>query len=172
MDNQKRLPLLILVLSVLLFPAVAHANMVWPSLLIMERLYGWGIILVGLVIEIPVIRYITQSTLSRAVKNTVAINTGSAILGIVVIPLSGIVYALLGALLRMGTFHPVSIVLEMLFNALVTAAVELAILKAIYSLYLKEKLSLNRWNFLLFWLINVGSVGAAYATLLFKPFES
>ena len=57
MINEKIKYGIVCLISFLLMPVYASANMVWPSLYIAEGMRSWYVILIGLVIEILFVKY-------------------------------------------------------------------------------------------------------------------
>ena len=75
----------------LISPAVAKANMIWPSIFILEQYYTWYIIAAGLVVEIVAAWFFLKVSFVKAVWIMFVTNAVSAVLGLLLIPISGIV---------------------------------------------------------------------------------
>lgn len=96
-----------------LWPQPVWANVVWPALYVQTRLSsGWAIGL-GLVIECAFVRWLFGLTVQRTALAVFCANLVSALLGMVLLPLAGIVWELFPAsvynwLLGWGTFNPLT----------------------------------------------------------------
>lgn len=144
------------------------ANVVWPSLYLGGRLFTWWIIGTGLVIEFFFVLWLTKATLPRAGLMTLAMNAVSAGIGIIGIPLSGIVWELIASITIMplfdwGTFNPVTWFVSCVLAAFLNAAVETASLRFIF------KVAWTRRSFLWLALANFITVGLAMASIMMRP---
>jgi hypothetical protein len=68
---------------------LSFADMVWPALLLENRLLTWWAILVGLFVEYFFVRRITHLSFSRAALADVCMNAASALLGSQLAPSEG-----------------------------------------------------------------------------------
>lgn len=162
----------LLVAAALALPAVAYANIVWPALYLETRLFSWWAISVGLVIEYFFVRRLFDLAPGRAALADISANAASAIVGVVLIPISGIVWELFPAsvynwALGWGTFNPITWMGTFFLACLINAVLEGAVYKKMFKLDLKFK-SKNFW-----WLVlaNAFSVGVALASLLVVPLQ-
>ena len=123
MINEKTKFGLICLISFLLMPVCAGANMVWPSLYIAEGMRSWYVISVGLVFEIIFVKGFLKQTYLKSVLIAFVMNLVSTVLGVVAIPLSGFIGEILMIPFDTGTFHPshwlVSYVFAVLSNVLI-----------------------------------------------------
>ena len=144
------------------------ANVVWPSLYLGGRLFTWWIIGTGLVIEFFFVLWLTKATLPRSGLMTLAMNAVSAGIGIIGIPLSGIVWELIASITIMplfdwGTFNPVTWFVSCVLAALLNAAVETTSLRFLF------KVTWTRRSFLWLALANFVTVGMAMVSIMMRP---
>ena len=135
----------------LLVPLVACANMVWPSLYIIEQYYSWYVILAGLCIEIIAAHMILKTTWMKSAHIMFVVNALSAIIGLFLIPVSGLVVEILTIPFGNGTFHLSHWILDYICVVLVNTIVEGEALKLIYKYSFKS-------NFLWLFCANLLSV--------------
>ena len=95
----KKRTLAIVPLFMMLFPTVASANIVWPSIYIAEGMRSFQVILLGLFIETVFVKIFEKQTWLRAVLISVIMNLVSTLLGIILIPAIGFIGTLLLGLL-------------------------------------------------------------------------
>jgi hypothetical protein len=145
--------------------------MVWPALYLETRLFSWWAIVLGLLVEFVAIRWIFRVPASRAVRADLGANAASALLGIPLVPLAGVLWELFPASLYMsllgwGTFNPVTWGATFALACLINAAVEGFVLRRYFGL------PVGRRQF--WWLVaaNAISVGAAFASLFLFPAEA
>lgn len=144
------------------------ADVVWPSLFLAGRLFAWWIIGAGLLIEWAFVIRLTRTTLVRAGVMTVVMNAISAAVGIVGIPLSGIIWEFIAAatvmpLFNWGTFNPVTWFVSCILAALLNTVVETASLRLLFRV---------AWTKRLFWwlaLANAITVGMALISIMISP---
>ncbi|MDE6715397.1 MAG: hypothetical protein K2J74_02825 [Muribaculaceae bacterium] len=157
-DNQIRTLVAILALFA---PSVAMANMIWPSIYIVEQYYVWYVILAGLIIEIIAAHLFLKTNWKRSILIMFAANAISAILGLLLIPVSGIIVEFLTLPFGGGTFHISHWIIDYLCAVLANTVVEGLSLKWIFKYPFKS----NFW-----WLFcaNLISVIICVALLLLK----
>lgn len=143
-----RVGLTILSISV---PIAAYANMIWPSIYIVEQYYVWYIILSGLFIEILAAHLFLKTNWRRSIFIMFVANAISALLGLLLIPVSGIVVELLTLPFGGGTFQLSHWILDYLCVVLANTIVEGMSLKRIFKLKFKS-------NFLWLFCANLISV--------------
>lgn len=140
------------------------ADVVWPSLYLVDRLFAWWIIGAGLLIEWAFVFRLTRSTLLRAGAMTVVMNVISTLVGIVGIPLSGIIWEFVAApLFNLGTFSPITWFVSCVLAALLSTVVETASLCLIFRV---------AWTRRLFWwlaLANAITTGMALISIMLSP---
>lgn len=135
MRNLNRVALTILSLWV---PIVAYANMIWPSLYIIDQYYVWYVILAGLLIEIFAAHLFLKTNWGRSVFIMFVANAISAILGLLLIPVSGIVVELLTIPFGGGTFQLSHWILDYLCVVLANTIVEGLSIKWIFKFPFKS----------------------------------
>lgn len=113
-------------------PLFARANMIWPSIYIVEQYYSWYVISVGLLIEIVAAHLFLKIDWKKSILVMIAANAISAIVGLLLIPLSGIVVELLTLPFGGGTFHISHWLLDYLCVVLINSCIELLVLKWIF----------------------------------------
>ena len=162
-----------IILLLVLFPAVTHANVVWPALFLETRLFSWWAILVGLLIEYLFVRKLFQVSPQKAMLATISANTASAVLGIILIPLAGLAWEIFPGLLfyhvlKMGTFNPITWCATFLIACAVNVALEGLVYKKTFMLNFLFKSRMFFW----FMLANTASVGVATVSLIINPVPS
>ncbi len=162
---------LILVLF-LLQPTKAHANMVWPALYLEIRLCSWWAVLVGLLVEYLFVRWLFKLPPLRALWADILANTFSTIVGILLIPLAGIVWELFPGSLYMwifnwGTFNPLTWLGTILIASFINTLLERLVYKKIFHLNIGFKQKEFRWLFI----ANFLTVVIAFASLWIMPLE-
>lgn len=145
----------------LLLPLTAMANMIWPSIYIVDGYYSWYVILSGLIIETIAARFFLKLTWLNAFLTMFGVNLISALLGLVLIPVSGIVVEV--AMLPFGspTFSIVNWVLDFTAVFVVNSIVEGLALKWIYKYPFKK-------NFRWLLAANAVSVLICFVSMLIK----
>lgn len=146
----------------------AHADVVWPALYLETRLLAWWVILSGLLVEFFFIWKIFDLSPKRALIANLAANGASALLGVLLIPVAGLLWELfshftIGLLWNIRTFHPVTWCATYVLACLVNTALENFVLQKAF------RLPFTRRTFA--WLLgaNAISVGMAFASLRFLP---
>ena len=123
------------------------ADVVWPSMFLTGRLFAWWIIVAGLVIEWGFVLRLTQTTLLRAGIMTLVMNTVSAGVGILAIPVSGLLWEFVAMvtvqpLFHWGTFNPITWFVSCILAAFLNTIIETASLRLIFKV---------AWTKRLFW---------------------
>jgi len=157
-----------LALGVVAFPTAAYANAAWPGLFLAARTWAWWAIAIGLLIEWPVVRRITQQSWVRSAWFTLAINAASTVAGAaMMLIVGGLVYYGLGRVLihgfKISSPNLALGTLVFLIAAAVNAGIEFAVL---------WKIARIPWRARSVWLLalaNLASVGAAFLSLLLSP---
>jgi hypothetical protein len=113
------------------------ADMVWPALLWENRLLTWWAILVGLFVEYFFVRRITNLSFSRAALADVCMNAASALLGIIFIPIAGIIWevfpgSVLYKVFHIGTFNPGTWLVTVLVAAILNTYIERFALRRLF----------------------------------------
>ncbi len=140
------------------------ADVVWPALFLEERLLSVWIILGGLVIEYFFVWLITDLGALKAIWADLVMNAASTALGIVLIPVVGLLLAIFpGDLL--GTFSPVGWGLTFILAVLLNTWIEAIVLWKGFKQHLGKR---ELW---LLCLANTLSVGFAFITFLIVPIK-
>jgi hypothetical protein len=144
------------------------ADMVWPALILEQRLISVIPICIGLVVEWLALRFGGFGlSWKRAAIVDVAMNAVSAVVGIPVIPLLGLAWEVVpGQLLyrlNIGTFNPITWLATLVIATVVTALIEAGVVAWGF------KLAITRKRFGVLFLANGASIGIAFASLLLHP---
>jgi len=160
----------IVVLLLLVSPA-AIADVVWPALYLETRLFSWWAIGVGLVAEYLFIRWLFRRSIQRSVAATVAANAASSVVGVLLIPIAGILWEFFPGSIYMhflhwGTFNPVTWAATFVLACFINTGIEAVVYKKGF------KFQIRRREFLWIAVVNAVSVGIAFVTLFLVPVES
>src|SRR5438552_19060380 len=106
------------------------ADIVFPELLLAGRLLAWWVILVGLAVELPIVRLLTGFNLKRCIIADLAMNTISALVGVVLIPVLGLGWELGGSRLfgEIG-FNSVHWPVTFAFCVVINSVIEQSVLR-------------------------------------------
>ncbi len=157
MINKKTKYGLVCLISFLLMPVCASANMVWPSLYIAEGMRSWYVILIGLVAEIIFVKYFLKQSYLKSVLIAFVMNLTSTVLGIVAIPLSGFIGEILMIPFGTGTFHPTHWLMSYVFVVLSNVLIEGFTIKSIFKHSFKK----------MFWWLFVANALSVIVCILF-----
>lgn len=148
--------------TLLATPFLCKANMIWPSIYIVEQYLTWYVIIAGLIIETAAARHFLKTQWLKSFLIMLAANAISAIVGIVLIPFSGIIVELLTIPFGGGTFDISHWILDYIFAILCNTCIEGLALKLIF----KYKFKPNFW-----WLFaaNALSIIICIISLLLLP---
>lgn len=127
--------LLLLFLSV---PLIAFANVIWPSIYILSQVYCWYVIVAGLVVEFFAVKFFGKASWGRSAVITAVMNAVSALVGWVLIPVSGILTEFLLFPFEQATFHLSHWIVDYVFVALVNTCVEGLSIKLIFKYSFKR----------------------------------
>lgn len=89
MNFKKLFLLLPVMLTLIVIPVSASANIVWPSLYIAEGMHSWYVILCGILIEGAFIKIFTKKPIFTSLGLSVVMNAISTLVGIILIPFAG-----------------------------------------------------------------------------------
>ncbi len=158
----------IIVGILLILPTAALANVVWPALYVETKASSVPIIGLSLALEYLAIRWLFRRGIGRSLLYTLAANAASGVVGLVVRPISGLVWELsLGWLVMWmfdwGTFNPVAWFFVPVIGGAINAAFELLTVKLVW----KERFS--RRAFMVLWAINWITVGMATIWVVLYP---
>ncbi len=141
----------------LTLPFTASANLIWPSIYIVQQYYAWYVILVGLIIEIVAAHIFLKTDWKRSAIVMLVANVISAVLGLLLIPLSGILVEILTLPFGGGTFALSHWILDYVCLVLLNTCVELLALKWIFKYPFKR----NFW-----WLFGANLISVVICLLL------
>lgn len=141
-------------------PLIASANVVWPSLYILSQVYCWYVIGLGLVVEFFAVRFFGKASWGKSAIVVGVMNAVSALVGWVLIPISGILTEILLLPFGQGTFHLSHWIVDYVFVALVNTCIEGLAMKWIF------KYSFKR---VFWWLFAANAVSVALSVLV--PFS-
>lgn len=150
----------LLFLLFLFVPLIASANVVWPSLYILSQVYCWYVIVFGLVVEFFAVKFFGKASWGRSAVIVAVMNAVSALVGWVLIPISGILTEILLFPFEQGTFHLSHWIVDYVFVALVNTCIEGLSIKWIF------KYSFKR---VFWWLLAANAVSVAFSVLV--PFS-
>jgi hypothetical protein len=151
-----------------MYPAVARADIVWPGVVLETGLMSLWVIALGLLIEVAFVWWLFRLTLRRAAFVATIANIASAVLGVVLVPIAGLVWAifpgfLVERLLHVGTFNAFTWTGTFLLAALVSTGIECAVYVRAF------KLCVRRREFAWLYLANAISTGAALVSVVLSP---
>jgi hypothetical protein len=143
------------------------ANAIWPALFLEKHLIAPWPILIGLTIEYGFIRKLTMLTPLQALWADIAMNGASALLGILLIPLAGILWEFFPGLVldfffHSGTFNPGTWIATFFMSVAINAIVEWFVLKRFF----KQ----NQLGLLAFWILYIANfltVAVAFVSLIY-----
>lgn len=144
--NRTKLSILALML---ILPLVAKANMIWPSIYIVDQYYTWYIIAAGLLIELLAAKFFLKVSWPKSALMVVVMNAISALAGLILIPLSGILLELLLLPTGTGTFDLSHWIADYILVVLLNTCVEGLALKVIF----KSPFKTNFW-----WLFGANAI--------------
>lgn len=144
------------------------ADVVWPSLFLEQRLFSWWAIGLGLVVELFFVRRLTTLNWPRCIAADLLMNAVSALCGLILIPLAGIVWEIFPGMImykifNIGTFNPATWTATYLFAVFINGILETLFLKYVF----KQKT--GRRVFLWICFANALSVALAFGSLLVRP---
>ena len=149
-------------------PATAYADVVWPALYLEQRLLSWWAIALGLLIEYLFIRKVTSFGIRKSILADFVMNATSALYGIILIPLSGILldffaWVVLRDLLPKGWMGWGVECVGGIGAALLNAFIERKAIRKVFKFEFSQK---QFWGL---FLINVVTVGIAFVSLILFP---
>lgn len=149
MKNPRR-PIFLLICLIL--PFIVYANLIWPSIYIVQMYYTWYVIGIGLLIEFFAAKYYLKYSWKKTAGMVVLMNAISAILGLILIPLTGILCEILLLPFKTGTFDLLHWILDFVFAVFANACVENLSLTLIFKTSFKS----NFW-----WILGANAVSVA-----------
>ena len=157
--------------ALLVVAAPATADMVWPAVYLETRLFTWWTIGLGLCIEFFIVRWLFALPVRKAAIATLVANAVSALAGVPLIPIVGIIWEFFPGILYMGplhwgTFNPITWVATFLLACLVTTAIEALVYRHGF------KFQVGRREFIWLTVANSLSVGVAFGSLFVFPVKN
>lgn len=128
----------LLLLLLIAIPFSAKANMVWPSLYIIDQYYSWYIILIGLIVEFFAIKLFLKVSWGKSALIAVTMNLISALIGLILIPVSGVIVEILTLPFGGGTFQLSHWILDYIAAVLCNVVIEGLAVKWIFKYPFKE----------------------------------
>lgn len=147
----------LLSLLFLSMPLVASANVVWPSLYIVSQVNCWYIIVLGLIVEFFAVRFFGDATWRKSAVIVVVMNAVSALVGLVLIPVSGLFTEVLLFPFVDATFHLSHWIFDYVLAALVNTCIEGLCMKWIFK---------YRFKRIFWWLFAANAVSVAFSVLV------
>lgn len=144
------------------------ADIVWPALVVEPRLFSWWAIGSGLLVEFFFVRWLTRLDVKMGAVADLTMNAASALLGIFLLPLAGIVWEffpgiILHSAFNIGTFNPGTWTATFLLAVFINAALETSVLRRVFKQQTGKRV---------FWWLCVAnslSVAIAFASLFTHP---
>lgn len=162
----------ILIIS-LIASSTALANVVWPAAIVAARKYTdgmvWAAIAAGILIELFLLNKVFTDSFRKVLLMVLVANLVSALLGWVLIPLSGILHELsIGLILSIfsnyGTFSLTAWINTFILTALTSTIIE----SGVYRFGFKKKFHKSK-IFLIIFLSNTISTAVTYLNLYMNP---
>jgi hypothetical protein len=147
------------------------ANAIWPALFLEKHLVAQWPILIGLAIEYLFVRKLTTLSPLQALWADIAINGASALLGIFLVPLAGLVWEFFPGLIlyfffHLGTFNPGTWIATFFIAAAINAVVEWFVLKRFF-----QQKQLGLQAFWILYIANTLTVAVAFVSLIYSQTE-
>lgn len=117
------------------------ADIIWPALVVEPRLSSWWAIGSGLLVEFFFVRRLTTLDLKMSAVADLTMNAASALLGILLLPLSGLAWEVfpgivLSTAFNIGTFKPGTWTATFLLAVFINAVLEITLLTYSTELFL------------------------------------
>lgn len=143
----------------------AHADVIWPALVTEPRLLSVPVIVLGLFLEAVVLKVFFEHSWRQAGTRSLMVNAISTLLGVVLIPLSGLVWEFVAGqfvnrALDVGTFNPVTWAATLVLAATISTLVEGGVLQVFFSVTFNTR----RW--LIWFAANFVTTAVAVASVL------
>jgi hypothetical protein len=153
----------------LVFPSLAFANVVWPGLILAQRMALWAIP-AGLIIETIILNFVMKKPLAKAFGIVLVVNIFSTVIGALGTAIGGLAWeASVGIafyrVLNIGTFNPATWIFTVGIAAYLSYFFECKALKWFF------KISLEKKEKRLFLVANIVSTLVAFASIfIVSPF--
>ncbi len=123
----------------------ANADIIWPSLYITKGMLSLKVILIGLIVELLFVKYFVKTNWQKALITTINMNLITTVLGIILIPLSGLGSELVFDFVfhaydkfGIGTFHWSHWLVSYLLVILINTFIECVYIKLTLKLSLRK----------------------------------
>jgi hypothetical protein len=121
----------------LAFATTAYADLIWPAVYLVGEMLAWWSIVTGLVVEYLFVRYLTGFSIRKSFIVDLAINLASSLLGVILIPIAGIIWeifpgVLLYKVFYVGTFNPGTWAATFFFAVFINAFIENFVIKKFF----------------------------------------
>ena len=144
------------------------ADIVWPALVVEQRLFSWWAIGSGLLVEFFFVRWLTTLDVKMSAVADLTMNGASALLGILLLPLAGLAWEVfpgivLSTAFNIGTFNPGTWTATFLLAVFINAALETFVLRRVFKQQTGKRV---------FWWLCVAnslSVSIAFGSLVTHP---
>ncbi|MEI6559016.1 MAG: hypothetical protein WCO00_11470 [Rhodospirillaceae bacterium] len=149
---------------IVFFTSPAAANVVWPAIILENRIFSTPFILAGLAIEGGIYFYFLGLGWRKTILFDVTINLASALVGVIAIPAAGLLWeafpgALMISLFHYGTFNAFSWTYTFVMAIGITGFVELVVARKVF------RIGWSRREVIVIFGANFPSVLIAFASL-------
>src|SRR5258705_3863754 len=126
-------------LLILVSPLAVAADVVWPALYLEHKMTSVPVIAVGYLVEAIGLSWIFKTTIKKAAIYSLAGNFASSLLGIILRPISGILWEIFPGLIfykffNVGTFNPVTWTATLILASVVNAGLESLVYRFFFNL--------------------------------------
>ena len=142
--------------ALFLFSAPAFADVVWPSLYIVGGMMSAKVIIAGLLVEFLFVKFFTKTTWLKAGLVAFVMNLITCLLGIILIPISGLLIEFIMYPVSPATFHWSHWLMSYLVIILMNTLIEGIFIK----LTLKQKFKSVFW-----WLFGANTISVLICVL-------
>jgi len=148
--------------------SLASLNVVWPALVLEIGIFSGTPIALGLIVELFILRWGFKTSWQKAITGDLVMNLCSTVLGIVLIPASGLVWEIvfgrvIHKMFHVGTFNAGNWIATIVIASFVNTLVEALILRFGF------KINFNKMLFGLLFSANLLSVSIAFAYVWLNP---
>ena len=151
-------------LLLLLITPIALADMIWPAVILEGGILTWWIIGLSLIIEYFFVKKITNTSVKKSIIITLAINAASTIIGIILIPMLGLlliipVWLITYFISNGRVVNLIGFITTYILAVFVNNAIEFGVLKLF-------KCKLTKNSFLILLIANAITIGIALLYIL------
>jgi hypothetical protein len=144
------------------------SDVVWPALYLEDRLFTWWAVSLGIVIETIFCIWLFRVSVIKALLTTIVVNLASAIVGLLLLPLFGLLWEfhpgiLLFKLKISSTFSLPTLIATVLMAGLISATIEYHLIALIL------RVQRNLRQFLWWFAANVITTLIAFVSLIVHP---